>query len=79
MQKQYKLKDLIESFILLALSIIAVVFGVLLFAGVLKLGKDVIISSNVFAFIILLLGLIAGGTATRFIVLYYNQNTKERK
>ena len=79
MQKQYKLKDLIESFILVALSIIAVVFGVLLFAGVLKLGKDVIISSNVFAFIILLLGLIAGGTATRFIVLYYNQNTKERK
>lgn len=79
MQKQYKLKDLIESFILLALSIIAVVLGVLLFAGVLKLGKDVIIFSNVFAFIILLLGLIAGGTATRFIVLYYNQNTKERK
>ena len=79
MHKQYKLKDLIESFILLALSIIAVVLGVLLFAGVLKLGKDVIIFSNVFAFIILLLGLIAGGTATRFIVLYYNQNTKERK
>ena len=79
MQKQYKLKDLIESFILLALSIIAVVFGVLLFAGVLKLGKDIIVSSNVFAFIILLLGLIAGGTATRFIVLYYNQNTKEKK
>ena len=79
MQKQYKLKDLIESFILLALSIIAVVLGVLLFAGVLKLGKDVIISSNVFAFIILLLGLIAGGTATRVIVLYYNQNTKEKK
>lgn len=79
MQKQYKLKDLIESFILLALSIIAVVLGVLLFAGVLKLRKDIIISSNVFAFIILLLGLIAGGTATRVIVLYYNQNTKERK
>ena len=79
MQKQYKLKDLIESFILLALSIIAVVLGVLLFAGVLKLGKDIIISSNVFAFIILLLGLIAGGTATRVIVLYYNQNTKEKK
>ena len=79
MQKQYKLKDLIESFVVLALSIIAVVFGVLLFAGVLKLGKDIIVSSNVFAFIILLLGLIAGGTATRFIVLYYNQNTKERK
>ena len=79
MQKQYKLKDLIESFILLALSIIAVVLGVLLFAGVLKLGKDIIVSSNVFAFIILLLGLIAGGTATRIIVLYYNQNTKEKK
>lgn len=79
MQKQYKFKDLIESFILLALSIIAVVLGVLLFAGVLKLGKDIIVSSNVFAFIILLLGLIAGGTATRVIVLYYNQNTKERK
>lgn len=79
MQKQYKLKDLIESFILLALSIIAVVLGVLLFAGVLKLGKDIIVSSNVFAFIILLLGLIAGGTATRVIVLYYNQNTKEKK
>lgn len=79
MQKQYKFKDLIESFILLALSIIAVVLGVLLFAGVLKLGKDIIVSSNVFAFIILLLGLIAGGTATRVIVLYYNQNTKEKK
>ena len=79
MQKQYKLKDLIESFIVLALSIIAVVLGILLFAGVLKLGKDIIVSSNVFAFIILLLGLIAGGTATRVIVLYYNQNTKERK
>ncbi|MBP3504301.1 MAG: hypothetical protein J6K18_04155 [Bacilli bacterium] len=79
MQKQYKLKDLIESFVVLALSIIAVVLGVLLFAGVLKLGKDIIVSSNVFAFIILLLGLIAGGTATRVIVLYYNQNTKEKK
>ena len=79
MKKKYALKDLIESFVVLALSIIAVVLGVLLFAGVLKLGKDVIISSNVFAFIILLLGLIAGCTATRFIVLYYNQNTKEKK
>ena len=79
MQKHYKLKDLIESFVVLALSIIAVVLGVLLFAGVLKLGKDIIVSSNVFAFIILLLGLIAGGTATRVIVLYYNQNTKEKK
>ena len=79
MKKKYALKDLIESFVVLALSIIAVVLGVLLFAGVLKLRKDVIISSNVFVFIILLLGLIAGGTATRFIVLYYNQNTKEKK
>ena len=79
MKKKYALKDLIESFVVLALSIIAIVLGVLLFAGVLKLGKDIIISSNVFAFIILLLGLIAGCTATRFIVLYYNQNTKERK
>ena len=79
MKKKYELKDLIESFVVLGLSIIAVVLGVLLFAGVLKLGKDVIVSSDVFAFIILLLGLIAGGTATRFIVLYYKQNTKEKK
>ena len=79
MKKKSALKDLIESFVILALSIIAIVLGVLLFTGVLKLGKDIIVSSDVFAFIILLLGLIAGGTATRFIVLYYNQNTKEKK
>ena len=79
MKKKYSPKDLIESFVVLALSLIAIVLGVLLFTGVLKLGKDVIVSSDVFAFIILLLGLIAGGTATRVIVLYYNQNTKEKK
>ena len=35
MKKKYALKDLIESFVVLALSIIAIVIGVLLFAGVL--------------------------------------------
>ncbi len=79
MQKQYKLKNLIESFVLLGLAIIAVVLGILLFAGVLKLGKDIVLSPNVFAFIILLLGLVSGGTATRSIILYYNQKTKEKK
>lgn len=78
MQKQYKLKDLIENFILLTLAMVATVLGVLFLTGSITLRKDVVVSPNVVGFILLFLGVVCLLTSARVIILYYSQKTKEK-